>query len=211
MLIAISGTHGTGKSTILQGLEDAGFNVDRTPVSRTVQKNLGWSSLSEATDSVEKMIDFQEAILEVMYDRDYKHRNESGVVFVERSPADVASYATYWTNVKFKKDDQVTRSQSDQWLSNYIGRCRAMCQHYDSIVLVPTSLDVPFIEDPNRATMENRMFCQKYINSFVIGGGLHFFAVTKSKISDRVDEIRAHATILQLEKRNSNGYNPANS
>ena len=41
-IVGLSGTHGTGKSTIINGVAELGYKVNQAQLARAAQKALGW-------------------------------------------------------------------------------------------------------------------------------------------------------------------------
>lgn len=165
MIAGISGTHGTGKTTIMNALMLAQQSVDRSQISRTAQSNLGWSTLKDATKTVESTIEFQEAILMAMQERDKKIM-DAGInttVFVERTPADVYAYAKWWmTNLHKCRMTHVML-----WLNDFRNRCATWHDNYLTTIVVRPHHQIPFVEDPNRASLDNREFVKVEIESLV--------------------------------------------
>lgn len=215
MLIGISGTHGTGKSSILRGLAEhqSGsanklISIDTSQLSRTAQAALGWDTLEDATSSIEKVKEFQEAILAAMFDRDSKYLDSPDITFVERTPADVAAYAAYWITVKHAEEGTADDSV---WLTNFQARCRVMAAKYESIVIVPSMAEIPLVEDKNRAAADSRFFVEKRIEYFVKKGGLRHFEIKSAPIHIRVAETFAHAVIVKLERSDRHGEKANNT
>lgn len=193
MIVGLCGTQGTGKSTILQAAEDAGFNVDRTQVSRTVQANLGWDRLSRAEESVENMMLLQNEIANVMYDRDVKYLRSDAITLVERSPADVWAYTCVWCH-----RNKVAMT-TDPWALDYKRKLRFMSSLYRSFVIVPQVAEIPFVEDPHRADYESRGYVDKVIREFLNSGQLNVKEIQTVSREDRKAEIAALLTIIKAE------------
>ena len=187
-IIGICGTHGTGKSTILQGVEAQGYPVNKTQISRTVQSALGWSTLHEAQRSVQNMWDLQETILCVMWDRDTEIDRLGILTTVERTPADVWAYTEMWCTyhgVDFKTDRQAT---------NFKARCLKMAESYARFIIVEPTDAIPFEADPNRATLLTRKYVHSAINKFIGGAELPAYLIQGVSRQERVAE--AVSTII---------------
>lgn len=165
-LVGISGTHGTGKSTIINGLEEVGFEVVKKSISRSAQALLGWDSLSLAGESEENMWVFQNAILDEMIKRDALIKKMEGVIsgnrymFVERSPADVWAYLSMWckrANIPLDRTDVV----------DYLAKCKGAIKAYDLILVVHPNDKIPFIEDPHRENLDSRVQVENCISKFL--------------------------------------------
>lgn len=161
LIIAISGSQGTGKSSILSSAEDFGCYVDRMSVARTVQANLGWDKLSRVEESKEDMMQFQEEVLNVMMARDAAIAATGRLTIVERSPADVFAYASLWCK-RAGADAEL-----DDWLNAFGRKCKAHLETYTVVILVPISSEIPFEYDVNRADEESRTYVQDAIFEFV--------------------------------------------
>ena len=94
-IVGLCGTHGTGKSTIINGIRDLGYKVNQAQLSRSAQKALGWDTLSRAQESKANMWALQYAILNAMFDRDQEALSTGEIVLVERTPADVWAYTRF--------------------------------------------------------------------------------------------------------------------
>lgn len=193
MIVGLCGTQGTGKSTILQAAEAAGFTVDRTQVSRTVQANLGWDKLSRAEESVENMMMLQNEIANVMYDRDTKYLDSDELVLVERTPADVWAYTCVWCH-----RNSVVRT-ANPWAIDYKRRMRYMSSFYTRFVIVPQVPEIPFVEDPHRADYESRQYVDDVIRGFVGSGGLPSYEMKTISREDRSAEIATLLTLIKAE------------
>lgn len=197
MIIGISGTHGTGKSTIMGALSKANQSVDRSQISRSAQTALGWATLKDATKTVNSTIEFQEAVLNAMYDRDHAiiKIGKQSAVFVERTPADVFSYANWWITQEHKCTDSSVLS----WLAGYKARCRFMQSLYHTTVIVRPHEQIPFVPDPNRATLDNREFVRDEIENFIVGGGCNHTFITTLSPEDRATEAIAAIAFANMK------------
>ena len=54
-IVGLSGTHGTGKSTIINGVAELGYKVNQAQLARAAQKALGWETLSLSLAASEVM------------------------------------------------------------------------------------------------------------------------------------------------------------
>lgn len=197
MIAGISGTHGTGKSTIMDALIRAQQSVDRSQISRAAQAALGWATLKDATETVESTIEFQEAVLNAMYDRDIKLL-EAGInttVFVERTPADVFSYAKWW----IIREHECTNENVLAWLEGYKRRCRAMQSQYLTTVIVRPCAQIPFVPDPNRASLMNREFVRDEIENFIVAGGSNHTFINTLSPDDRAAEAITAVTLANMK------------
>jgi hypothetical protein len=171
MIIGICGTHGTGKSTILQAAKHGGYKVDESQLSRAAQKALGWDKLSRAEESFENMWALQNAVLNAMYDRDHHAVKSGELTVVERTPADAWAYAALWySRLAEKFPEEAQDPVNDRLESLYTIKCRNMAGIYKMFVVVPPSNEIPFVEEPNRADAESRTFVERKIEQFLLHG-----------------------------------------
>jgi hypothetical protein len=182
-IIGLTGTHGTGKSTILQGAKTTGFNVVESQLSRAAQKALGWDSLKRAGESVDNMWALQDAILHAMDSRDTEIRDSKTLTVVERTPADMWAYTEMWCkrlNIDIFKDELAYA---------YRQKCRLMCGRYATFVYIPMSDEIPFVEDPHRADLASRLFVAEAIDSFLWFGGYKMHKLKSVTKEDRSNEL----------------------
>ena len=173
MIIGICGTHGTGKSTILNSIKQAGYDVDESQLSRTAQKLLGWDKLSRAEESIENMWALQDAILQSMYDRDTRILESGKLTIVERTPADAWAYTSLWlSRLVDRYPNEVNSSMNEARELFYKAQCRHKANEYAKFIVVPPSPDVRFVEEPNRADGKSRTFVECRINEFLSSGNL---------------------------------------
>lgn len=161
MIIGLSGTQGTGKSTILQAAKAAGFIVDEISLSRTVQAKLGWDNLSRAQESAKNMILLQMGIAEEMFKRDMKYVTSDEIVLVERTPADVWAYTSIWcarNNVSL---------ESNSWARDYNEALQVMMKFYACCIIVPQAQEIPFVMDPHRADLDSRDEVDRILRQFI--------------------------------------------
>lgn len=133
MLVSISGSQGSGKSTILKQLEEQGFNVITRKTSRSILTDWG-VSLQEVNNNTELTIRFQNEILE------RKHRDEMVAIkstdlwFTERTFSDLFTYAL----VALGKDNTY-----DEWLNSYYNKCMMYNQQYSLVYYLRAGHFVP--------------------------------------------------------------------
>jgi predicted ATPase len=172
MIIGICGTHGTGKSTILQAAKRGGAVVDESQLSRTAQKALGWDKLSRAEESFDNMWALQDAVLNAMYDRDQQAVKSGRLTVVERTPADAYAYAALWYSRLAEKFPEEAKDLMNDRELLYKAKCRNMANSYKTFVIVPPTAEIPFVEEPNRADAASRTFVELRINEFIMSGNL---------------------------------------
>lgn len=160
-VVALSGTHGTGKSTVLKGIKSAGYPVVETQLSRSAQAALGWDKLSRAQESVENMWKLQDALLISMQARDEAINKSRTVTLVERSPADLYAYTKMWCS-------RLKVEPFDARLVAYTHECRKHYEKfYTSLIIVPMVDEIPFVAEARRADLESREMVDRDVREFV--------------------------------------------
>jgi predicted kinase len=186
-VIGLCGTHGTGKSTVIKGLKEAGIPVDDTQLSRTAQKMLGWDSLERVHESAENLWSLQDAILAAMYDRDKIINESQTFTIVDRTPADVAAYTLLWM-LKLDYIGEENRHRYD----TFRGQCRTMASRYALHVYFPIREEIPFVAEAQRAKLEDREMHDRHINNFLRG-------VNAYEMSSIAPDARVAEVIAQYE------------
>jgi hypothetical protein len=125
MLIAVSGSQGAGKSTILEKLsKDCGFKVIERKTSRSILAEWG-VSLDQVNNDPDLTLKFQDEIMFRKYrDERLASVNPLEIVFTERTFADLFTYAV----VSIGKDNN-----HSYWLNRYYDACIGNQQIYDYV------------------------------------------------------------------------------
>lgn len=124
MLIAISGSQGSGKSTILKALEELGYKTIKRKSSRSILDEWG-VTLSQVNNDRELTVKFQDVILKRKFDDEkIAFEDQDNVWFTERSFADFFTYAL----VAIGKDNEY-----NEWMDDYYDRSKAAQQIYDYV------------------------------------------------------------------------------
>lgn len=197
-VVGISGTHGTGKSFLSRHLEPH-IAVDRTQLSRTAQKELGWDTLSRAEESEENVWALQNAILDAMIKRD-KELNDSGqyldkLVIVERTPADLYAYTRMWL-VRLSIDPRESAE-----FKAYHARLVEAIKAYRQVIMIFPHESIPFVAEPNRADEKSRQYVNDEIISFLVSGNA-ISNITTMVFQHNIDD-RVNAVLKALNMRNT--------
>lgn len=124
MLISISGSQGSGKSTLVAKLTELGYSSVTRKTSRSILSDWG-VTLEEVNANTLLTLRFQDEILErKMNDDMLAMQTSSAPVFTERSFADLWTYALVALGS--------TNTCSD-WLDAYYRKCCAAQQIYDKV------------------------------------------------------------------------------
>lgn len=120
MLVAVSGSQGCGKTTIINELYKAGYPIIQRKTSRSILDE--WNlSLTEVNNDPALTKRFQEEIIRRKF-LDEKEAIESDqIIFTERTYADLFTYGL----VALGKDNEY-----DDWIADYYLRCMTYQQSY---------------------------------------------------------------------------------
>jgi hypothetical protein len=123
MLIAVSGSQGSGKSTIINKIKAAGFNTIERKTSRSILSDWG-VTLQEVNNNPVLTIRFQEEISNRKYEDERAAIVSNDLWFTERTHADLFTYAL----VSLGKDNNY-----GDWLNGYYHQCMKYNQHYAAV------------------------------------------------------------------------------
>lgn len=123
MLIAISGSQGSGKSTVVNGLRERGYHTLDRKVARSILEEWG-VSLEEVNDNHDLTIDFQDAITARKRDDERMAALHKDVYITERTHADVFTYAL----IDLGRDNSFS-----EWVDNYYNVCLEHNQYYERV------------------------------------------------------------------------------
>ena len=123
MLISIAGSQGSGKSTVLKALGNAGHNIVTRKTARSILEE--W----EVTlDIVNQDPDLKMAFQMELVDRKFKDEIEFAyaeeLYFTERTFADLFTYAL----ISFGQYNQY-----DDWIDTYYKTCKDACNNYTQV------------------------------------------------------------------------------
>lgn len=114
MLFAVSGSQGSGKSTVIKALQDRGYSVVTRKTSRSILTDWG-VTLNEVNSNPILTMEFQEEILKrKLKDEKFAVEDVGRIWFTERTYADLFTYAL----IALGKDN----GYSD-WLNDYYKKC----------------------------------------------------------------------------------------
>lgn len=114
MLFAISGSQGSGKSTVIQTLKQKGFPIIERKTSRSILDEWG-VTLSQVNNDRELTVNFQDEILyRKIADDQTASEDTSRIYFTERTLADFFTYAL----IAIGKDNEYS-----DWVNEYFKRC----------------------------------------------------------------------------------------
>ena len=123
MLLAVSGSQGAGKTTVLNELANAGYKVIERKTSRSILSDWG-VTLAEVNNNHDLTIKFQDEILARKLEDEAFAVNSSDVWFTERTFADLWVYAL----VALGKDNEYNK-----WLNGYYEKCKSAQGLYGAV------------------------------------------------------------------------------
>jgi predicted ATPase len=198
ILVAVSGTHGSGKSTVITEIQrQSNYKVDSFKASRAVQEQLEIESLEDVVNVPAHMMEFQDAILEQKWKNDGALTHQAPldeIILVERSFLDILVYTELWMS-KIKKQSDLQK----KWFKTYKQKCLDFQRIYNGLILVYAHQDIPFEVDPNRAGLDTREafevklveYANLYGNAIVRPASKNFYAkldLLSSSLEDRTAE-----------------------
>lgn len=123
MLVAISGSQGSGKSTLTDNMAEYGYPIIERKTSRSILTE--WNvKLDEVNSDPTLTIKFQEEILRRKVEDEKRAVNSSSICFTERSFADLFTYAL----VSLGKHNEFSN-----WLNDYYKLCIMYNQDYSLV------------------------------------------------------------------------------
>jgi predicted ATPase len=186
MLIAVSGTQGVGKTTLLNELKKIDYSVDNFKVSRTVQQELGFATLNEAVSSDwNTMAKFQDTIMSRKFANDcaLSTLKTNDIIFVERSFIDILAYTEKW-NFQL-----ATQLWHNKWMNVYREQCLDMQKIYDGLIFVEHHEKIPFEDDVNRADKYSQHQIQTRLKELAEIVDLPTLVIKEYNLNTRVQEV----------------------
>lgn len=194
-LIGLSGPQGGGKTTLLNGLKDKSIVVDDFKVSREVQKQLGWDSLSQVMESPDTMMAFQAKVRDVKYVRELENaaRTDVDMILTERTFADIATYTQLWSwelvdAGKWEVKDAI------EFLVGYVELCKSNQKVYAGNLILPAMPHIKFEADPHRAEKRHIEFVAEQLDRFfdlAHPRTVPTFKITEPSVDGRVAQVNA--------------------
>lgn len=123
MLLAVSGSQGAGKTTVLNELANAGYKVIERKTSRSILSDWG-VTLAEVNNNHDLTIKFQDEILARKLEDEAFAVNSSDIWFTERTFTDLFVYAL----VALGKDNEYS-----EWLNDYYEKCKKAQESYSVV------------------------------------------------------------------------------
>jgi len=187
MLFAISGSQGTGKSTLLNALN---YPTIERKTSRSILADWG-VTLSQVNNDRPLTIKFQDEILLRKVQDEKDAVDSSEIYFTERTYADLFVYAL----VAIGKDNEYS-----DWLDDYYHRCAEAQKSYQRVFYLTGGHFRP-VNDGVRAInqhyskMVDMTMLEYTKRMFDLGGGLQF--IDTPDINERVRLVQQQVQIQQ--------------
>jgi predicted ATPase len=186
MIITLSGSQGQGKSTVLQSLADRGYTVVEKKTSRSILKEWGYT-LNEVNKYPPLTKNFQEEIIERHFATMIPHINSDVPVFMERSFADIFTYALFALG---------SYNEYDEWLDSYYKRCQDYQSCYAMVVHISGRTYVP---DDDGVRSINRYFSRAVDSTMIeILTQMHETSGRLVRLVEPSNEVRVTKIINEL-------------
>lgn len=201
MLVAVSGSQGAGKSTIIHQLLELGHPVIQRKTSRSILTD--WNvSLHEINEDPELTMKFQDEILKrkFMDEKDALHSHD--IIFTERTYADLFTYAL----VSLGKNNRF-----DEWLNEYYFKCMKFQQSYDQVFYL-TAGHFTVVADGVRGANKHYssmvdLTMREFTQQMTPGGRLNIISTPVLRERTTIIDVHAKATLKRehftLEMLNS--------
>jgi len=141
MLVAIAGSQGSGKSTIIHELKNLGYDVIIRKTARSILDEWGTS-----LEDVYANFDLNQAFHEELVSRKYADELEATIsdkiFFTERTYADIFTYAL----ISFGQYNKY-----DTWLDTYFNKCKEHCQYYNHVFYIKSNFLINIENDGVRS------------------------------------------------------------
>lgn len=123
MLVAISGSQGCGKSTVLNELKQRGYATIERKSSRSILND--WNvTLQEVNSNPELTLDFQQEITRRKYEDEMEAISSNEMWYTERTHADLFTYALAALG---------NNNDYSKWIDDYYNICLNYNQHYNKV------------------------------------------------------------------------------
>jgi len=190
MLIGFSGPQGSGKSTVVENLENLGYPIVKRKTARSILGEWG-KTLHEVNNDLELSRKFQEEVIKRKHDDELEAIEDLNQIwFIERTFVDVFAY----TLVNFGKNNEY-----DAWLNEYFERCKEYQKFYMGVVYISGGL-FPIKDDGVRGTNQHYgrmidLIMNDYINKMTYEKQI--YSVTTTDLYTRVNSIQNWAETLK--------------
>lgn len=193
MLLAVSGSQGAGKTTVLNELTKARFKVIERKTSRSILSDWG-VTLAEVNNNHDLTIKFQEEILKRKLEDESEAVTSSDIWFTERTFTDLFVYAL----VALGKDNEY-----NEWLDGYYEKCKAAQESYDAVFYLQAGHFQP-VNDGVRGINQHYSKMVDLVMSHYTGvmtPSSNLCVIDTPHIDERVSIIETEITLLKTFKQ----------
>lgn len=190
MLISITGSSGSGKSTIINHLKEMGFDTIQRKTSRSILSD--WNvTLDQVNSDFDLTVRFQNEILLRKFNDDYIAYNSSHtmnkvqvtdkIYITERSFADLFVYALSVLGHQNNYND---------WLNSYYIKCCQYQSIYDRIIMLPSNKFQTEKDGTRPANMHFNNMIDMTMKHYIPKMGENLFTVVEElSVQDRLRTI----------------------
>lgn len=181
MLISVSGSQSSGKSSTLKAITDMGFPVVQRKTSRSILQE--WNiTLDDVNRNPTLAIKFQEEIITRKYNDElaFSEQYPDTLVFTERTYADLFAYTMASMGAQNEYCD---------WINHYFDRCLQLQQSYSHVFYLK-----PIGVTPDGVRSENIHFAQmidlimlNYTEQMTLSSKLD--VINQSTVANRANQI----------------------
>jgi len=182
MLIAIAGSQGSGKTTVIQQLKMQGYPVIERKTARSILVDWGVT-----LDAVNEDFDLKQAFQDELVARKLNDELEaalsSEIIFTERTYSDLFTYAL----ISFGQYNRY-----DGWLNSYFDKCHANCEFYSHVVYLQALFSDNIENDGVRSTNKHysQMINQEMLsNTFKMVDINDLTVINETSLDDRINII----------------------
>lgn len=182
MLVAFTGTQGCGKTTLLNALEEEGYNVIKRKTARSVLAE--WKmDLSQIYSDRQLHMRFQDALLDRKIEDESQYVDTDEIWLTERSYTDLFVYTAMNLSM---------HNECDKWLNEYYAKCSNAQSFYNHVFYIPGGqFDVQADDvrghNPHYAKMIEMMMEHYNFKMNPINAGSY---IKTTDIEERVEEVR---------------------
>ncbi len=195
-IIGFTGSHATGKSTLLEELRQTFAKsdevvVDTFSVPRASQAQLyPGMALADIVSNLDRVTALQNLVLQKKSEHLAKLRSENPdarFILTDRSPVDFIAYTCLWIEQSLKENE--TPEAMTQWLKAYVSECLVdVSQQYSAIVYFPANR-FPFVSEANRGSAETHTRHDQLISKTLAIAHVEVVTLDSVALSDRRVEV----------------------
>ena len=180
MLVSISGSQGSGKSTVLSKLQEIGHNVVSRKTSRSILEDWG-VTLQEVNNNHELTVKFQDEILKRKRLDELPYQYEDEIWFTERTFADLFTYAV----ITLGKDNEYS-----EYIDRYFDLCKEYQESFSRVFYIEGGMFEVEHDGVRGSNQFYSIMADVSMRKFTWMMTSKFTPITLSHIDDRVDFIQ---------------------